>query len=59
MASIKRTENAGYDVEIFRRFMLCWWGCKMMQVILRNTVSAFLENTESIPLKQSSPYTAR
>ena len=31
----------------------------MMQVILRNTVSAFLENTESIPLKQSSPYTAR
>ena len=26
---------------------------------LRNTVSAFLENTERIPLKQSSPYTAR
>ena len=26
---------------------------------LRNTVSAFLENTERIPLKQSSPYTVR
>lgn len=28
MTSIKRTENADYDVEIFGRFMLCWWGCE-------------------------------